>query len=29
MQLGQMTREMHLIFTEENPEELDYLYKLK
>lgn len=31
MQLGQMIREMHLIFTEENPEELDldYLYKLK
>ena len=31
MQLGQMTREMHLIFTEENPEkqDLDYLYKLK
>ena len=29
MQLGQMTREMHLIFTGENPEELDYLYKLK
>ena len=31
MQLGQMIREMHLIFTEEKPEklDLDYLYKLK